>query len=103
MLIVRGGCLPVRGSETMKWKYQDDLCGCGQVETEEHVLFECNQYGQERERWRGTIERLEDDMCQYEVIKGYHVDNDEMEKATMRYLRGMWNSRQRNERLRECQ
>ena len=46
-MLVRGGCLPVRGSETMKWKYQDDLCGCGQAETGEHVLFEYNQYGQE--------------------------------------------------------
>ena len=25
----------------------------------------CNRYGQEREWWRGTIERLEDDMCEY--------------------------------------
>ena len=86
----------------MKWKYQDDLCGCGQVEAEEHVLFECNRYGQERERWRGTLEILEDDMCEYEVIKGYHVDNDELEKETMRYLGEMWNSRQRYERLIEC-
>ena len=45
--------------------------------------------------WRGTIEKLKDDMCEYEVIKGYHVDNDEIEKETMRYLRIMWNSRQR--------
>ena len=36
-LMVSGGCLPASGSETMKWKYQDDLCGCGQVETDEHV------------------------------------------------------------------
>ena len=63
-------CLPVRWSETMKWKYQDDMCGCGQMETEEHVLFECNRYGQERERWRGTVERLKVDMCEYEGIKG---------------------------------
>ena len=28
-LMVKGGCLPIRGSETMKWKYQDDMCGCG--------------------------------------------------------------------------
>ena len=27
-LMVRG-CLPVRESEPMKWKYQDDLCGYG--------------------------------------------------------------------------
>ena len=34
--------LPVRGSETMKWNYQDDMCKCGQVEGETHVLCECN-------------------------------------------------------------
>ena len=25
-LMVRGGCLPVRGSKGMDWKYDDDLC-----------------------------------------------------------------------------
>ena len=34
------------------------------MEIEEHVLFECNRYGQERERWRGTVERLKVDMCE---------------------------------------
>ena len=28
-LMVRGGCLPVRGSKGMDWKYDDDLCACG--------------------------------------------------------------------------
>ena len=50
----------------------------------------------------GKSENDEEDMCEYEVIKGYPVDNEEMEKETMRYLRGMRNSRQRYERLREC-
>ena len=39
----------------MAWKYDDDCCRYGQVETEEHVLFECNRYGEERVRWRGVI------------------------------------------------
>ena len=38
-LMVRRGCLPVRGSERMTWKYDDCRCGCGLVETEMHVLF----------------------------------------------------------------
>ena len=49
----------------MKLKYQDHLCEYGHVETEEHVFFECNRYGQERERWRETIKRLNDGMCEY--------------------------------------
>ena len=37
--MVRGGCLPVRGSDRMTWKYDDDKCRCGLVETEKHVFF----------------------------------------------------------------
>ena len=54
-LMVTGGCLPVRGSERMTWKYDDCRCGCGLVETEMHVLFECTLYEEERERWRGAV------------------------------------------------
>ena len=32
-LMVRGSCLPVRGSKGMEWKYDDDLCVCGTNET----------------------------------------------------------------------
>ena len=38
----------------MEWKDDDDRCGCVQVKIEERVLFECNQYGEERRRWRGA-------------------------------------------------
>ena len=46
-LVKRGGCLPVIGSGRMIWKYDDDKCRCGLVETEMHVLFECTLYGDE--------------------------------------------------------
>ena len=36
-LMVRGGCLPARGSKGMEWKYDDDLCVFGRNETEIHV------------------------------------------------------------------
>ena len=36
-LMVSRGCLPVRGSESMTWKYHDNKCRCGLVETEKHV------------------------------------------------------------------
>ena len=36
-VMVRVGCLPVRGSEKMRWKYDDYKCRCGLVETEKHV------------------------------------------------------------------
>ena len=69
-LMVMGGCLPVRRSENMAWKYDGDCCGCRQIETEEHVLFECNRYGEERVRLRGVMQ-MEHGMHEYDVIKSY--------------------------------
>ena len=101
--MVRGGCLPVRGSDRMTWKNDDDKCRCGLVETEKHVLFKCTSYGEERGRWRGAASDLKDGMEEYEIIKGYHVRSDKKpEKKPMRYLRVMWNSRQRHKRWRDC-
>ena len=100
-LMVWGGCLPVRGSERMTWKYDYCRCGCGLVETDMRVLFECTLYEEERESWRGAVGYLKDGMDEYELIKGYHVRSDEIEKETMRYMRVMWNSRQMHERMRD--
>ena len=76
---------------------------CGLVETEKHVSFECTLYGEERGRWRGAVRDLKDGMEEYEMIKGYYVrSKKKIEKETMRYLRVMWNCRQRRERWREC-
>ena len=51
----------------MTWKYDDDCCGCGQAETEEHVLIECNRYREERVRLRGVI-KMKDGRHEYDVI-----------------------------------
>ena len=87
--MVRGGCLQVRGSERMAWKYDEDCCGCGKVETEEHVLFECNCYREDRVRWRGVI-KMKDGRHEYDVIKGYKLEGAEIEKETKQFLRVMW-------------
>ena len=73
---MRGGCLPVIGSDRMTWKYDDDKCRCGLVETEKPVLFECTLYREERGRWRGTVRDLKDDTKEYEMIKEYHVRSE---------------------------
>ena len=95
-LMVRGGCLPVRGSERMAWKYDDDCCGCGQVETDEHVLFE-----RIRTSKMERNDKKEDGMHEYDVIKGYELENAEIEKETMNFFRVMWINRQRDARMRE--
>ena len=38
-LMVRGGCFPVRGSERMTWKYDNDKCRYGLVETEGSMCY----------------------------------------------------------------
>ena len=94
-LMVRGGCLPVRVSKGMEWKYDNDLCVCGTKETEIHVLFECKCYDMVR-----TCDMLEEKERTMDVIKGYVEVNDDVENETMKYLGEVWTERQRNERNR---
>ena len=35
----KGGCMPVRRSKGMEWKYNDDMCVCGTTEREIHVVI----------------------------------------------------------------
>ena len=55
--MVMGGCFPVRGSERMTWKYDDDKsAGVDYSRNREAcVLFEYTLYGEERGRWRGAV------------------------------------------------
>ena len=86
-LMVRGGCLPVRGSKGMEWKYDDDLCVCG------------GKSDMVR-RWLSTCDVLEEKERTMDVIKGYVEVNDDVENETMKYLGEVWTERQRNERNR---
>ena len=43
---------------------------------------------------------MRDDMHEYDVIE-YKLESGEIEKETMRFLRVMWNNRQRHEWVRE--
>ena len=80
----------------MTWKYDDDKCRCGLVETEKHVLFKSTLYGEKGGRWRGAVRDVKEGMEEYEIIKGYRVRSEN--NKTIKYLRVMWNSRQRHER-----
>ena len=92
-LMVRGGCLPVRGSKGMEYKYDYDICVCGTKETEIHVLFDCKCYGLVRRRWMRTWDELEKKRTM-DVTKEYVEVNDVVENKTMRYL-DVWTERQR--------
>ena len=85
-LLVRGGCLPVRGSKGMEWKYDDDLCVWGTKETEINVPFECKCYDMVRRGWLRTWDVLEEKEIIMDVITGYVEVNDDVENETMTYL-----------------
>ena len=67
------------------------------------MLIKYALYGKERGIWREAVRDLKDGMAEYKTIKGHHAKNEEIEKETLRYLRVMWNSRQRHVRWRDCE
>ena len=94
-MMVKAGCLPVRGSARMLWKYDDVCCVCGDVESEKQVLLDCNLYVDVRRRWKEKIDAEHFDL--YEAIKCYEVNNKCIGKETMCYLGMVWSDRQRSE------
>ena len=59
--MVRGGCLPVRGSTRMTWKYDDEHCVYGEVESEKHVLLDYNICMDVRRRWKEKLASVQVD------------------------------------------
>ena len=96
-LMVRGGCLPVRGSKGMEWKYDDDLSVCGTKETEIHVRFECKLYDMVRKIWLRTWDVLEEKEITMDVLKRYVEVNNDVENEKMKYLGEVWTERQRDD------
>ena len=94
-IMVRGGSLPVRGSTRMTWKYDEIHCVCGDVESEKHVLLDCNLYVDVRRRRKEKMDAEHADM--YEDIQGYEVNNECIEKEPMCYMSMVWSARQRSE------
>ena len=65
-MMVRGGCLPLRRNTRMAWKHADEHCVCGRVESEEHVLFDCNRYIDMGRGWKGN--RVSVNVDVYEML-----------------------------------
>ena len=52
-MMVRGGCFPVRGSDRMTWKYDNDKCRCGLVE--QRNMCYLNAFYMEQEDGEGLL------------------------------------------------
>ena len=68
---------------------------CGDVESEKHVLLDCNLYVDVRRRWKENMNAEHADM--YEGLNGYRVNNKCIENETMCYMGLVWSARQRSE------
>ena len=75
----------------MSFQYDYMRCVCGDVESEKHVLLDCNINVDVRRRWK---EKVNVDM--YEAIIGYEINNECIEFETMCYLGMEWSARQRS-------
>ena len=62
------------GVTKMVWKYDDEQCICVDVESEEHVWFDCNLYIDVRRRWKEKMNAKHADL--YDVIQCYDVNNE---------------------------
>ena len=58
----------------MSWGYDDKHCVSGEVESEGHVLLDCNLYMDVRRRWKGKLASV--NVYVYNAIKGYEAKND---------------------------
>ena len=98
-MLLRGGCLPVRNSERMNWKFDDKRCICGEIESVGHVFQECAQYQEERGRWKdemGNVRELD-----LNEMKGYTRLGLDEEERMLSCMGNIWNKRVMYENKRE--
>ena len=72
----------------------------GGIESERHVLCECEEYGMDRNIWKGNWEREMGNVDKRNGMKGYEATNVRMDEETIQFLGKVWNKRLRNERTR---
>ena len=88
----------------MKWKYEadpyGDKCKCGKVETEMHVLLECELYERERNTWLEVWEQSAEgvDVSKLECMKGYGRVTERVDART--FLGKLGSNRGMNESMR---
>ena len=94
-MLLRGGYLPLRGNEKFEWRNRNNLCRCGQVETTDHWLFQCNLYNLKRREFENIFEIGE--YTPISILKGYSTDK-KLDKGGLKFLECMWNLRKQLEK-----
>ena len=96
-------CVPTAEKYAVKvqeyWRVEEKTCTCGESESEEHVLFNCDLYSSERNTWLEVWEN-EGKPDKLNCVKGYVKMSMRLEQATMSCFGKIWNKRTKIERNR---
>ena len=101
-VMLRGESLPVRKNSTVRWRWgESSSCTCGEEETEQHVLLECEELasarGDLREWWR---ERRGDENI-IRGMKGFINLEPDIEEGLLERIGKVWREYERRARQRE--
>ena len=106
-MMVRGDSLLVRCNPNVAWKYgelaAEKKCECGEDETEEHVLFECQLYEDRRVEWRRVWSLYQGNADLMTGVLGYIRIPLEVERVLLKAIGGIWRDRERREKRRIAQ
>ena len=98
-MLTRCGYLPVRSNSMLDWRMEEHTCTCGEIETEEHVLFVCDLYSNERTQWIRLWES-EGKPNKMKCVKGYEHLSERLENLTLTCMGRVWSKRTKYERQR---
>ena len=98
-MLTRCGYLPVRNNTMLDWRMEVHTCTCGEIETEDHVLFECDLYSMERIEWLKLWEN-EGKPNKMKCMKGYEQLSERLESLTLTCMGRIWSKRTKYERQR---
>lgn len=87
-MLLRGGYLPLRGNRKFLWRNRDERCRCGEPETEDHFLFQCELYAEVHRDWGVDY----GGQPRKQILKGY-IGDENQNKTAIKFLERMWRKR----------
>jgi hypothetical protein len=100
-MMCRGDSLTVRTNHIVRWKYGAEIgCGCGEEESERHVLLECPRYENHRREWLNECRKEKGEMDPMEGVLGYVDMSCTLEECVLKGAGAVWKERQRREKER---
>ena len=80
--------MPLRGNRKFLWRNRDERCRCGEPETEDHFLFQCELYAEVHRDWGVDY----GGQPRKQILKGY-IGDENQNKTAIKFLERMWRKR----------